>query len=290
MLTIPLSPGDPLGIVRTSVGSGVMTPWRQAIGELVAGSLPCVTSSGSGSDALTWTLNYRFEPLTDYLIDIHAVPIGSAAAATGLVHRIGFTTSRFADVDELAAFIGPSALRHRVVTDPGPLQSPVLLPDLPSGDQLDAAFQAAGLPAPQTPDFPEVVVLWSADAVPQPVAVMLDCSEPLWRSRLVPTVVAAPPDAPDPTHTYWAARPADWLSVADSTAAAAAGDLPRATVNRIVHGPGGTRAVAILAPGARGHEVRLDLVTAADPLAGTPERRSTAARVGLTAAPWEVQD
>lgn len=290
MLTIPLAIGDALGIVGSATGAGVMTPWRQAVGELVDRALPCISSSGSSTDTLTWTLNYTFEPLTDYLIDIHAVPIGSPATATGLVHRISFTSSRFTDVDELAAFIGPCTIAHRVLTDAGPLQNPAVLPELPSGDQLDAAFQAAGLPAPQTPEFPEVTVVWSADAVPQPIAVLLDCSEPLWRSRLVPTQLTAPPDSPDPSHTYWAARPADWLLLADSSAAAAADDLPRAVVSRIVHGPGGTRAIAVLAAGGRGHEVRLDLVTAADLQAGTPERRTTAVRVGLTAAPWEVQD
>ena len=46
---------------------------------------------------------YDFEPLTDYLIDIHAVPIGSPVSARGLVHRIGFTTSRFNDLDDFVS-------------------------------------------------------------------------------------------------------------------------------------------------------------------------------------------
>lgn len=290
VLTIPSKAADLLGIVSEGTGAGVMTPWHQVMGELVDASLPCVTMTGASTATLVWTLHYTFEPLTDYLIDIHAVPTGAPQSATGLVHRVGFTTSRFTDVAELARYIGPAPIGHRVVTDPGPLQNPAVLPAQPTGDQLDAAFQAAGLAAPQTPDFPEVSVLWSADAVPQPVAVVLDCSEPLWRSRPVPTKLTAPPDAPDPTHTYWAARPADWLFLATSTAPAAGGDLPRATVSRLVRGPGGTRAVALLAPGSRGREVRLDLVIAADALAGTPEQRSTALRVGLNRAPWEMED
>jgi hypothetical protein len=46
----------------------------------------------------------------------------------------------------------------------------------------------------------------------------------------------------------------------------------------------------LLAPGSRDHEVRLDLVVAADPLAGAPETRRTAVRMGLVRAPWEVED
>jgi hypothetical protein len=57
-----------------------------------------------------------------------------------------------------------------------------------------------------------------------------------------------------------------------------------------VKGPGGTRAVALLAPGSRGTEARLDLRTAADQLAGTSASFVTAARVSLVRAPWEGED
>jgi hypothetical protein len=101
---------------------------------------------------------------------------------------------------------------------------------------------------------------------------------------------AAVRDSPDPTHQYWAARPADWLSVAPSVTPAAPGDPPRAGIPRIVKGPGGTRAIALIAAGSRGAEARLDLRTAADQLAGTPAASVTAVRVSLLRAPWEVED
>ena len=265
-----------------------MTPWQQAVEEtLVANGQRCVTVSHTSTDTYTITLDYDFEPLTDYLIDIHAVAKGAPASARGLVHRIGFTTSRFADAAELASYIGPAPVEHRVIPTPAALSA---LPDRPTGAQLDEAFQAAGLAVPQVPSYPRVQALWTADATPQPFAVVLESSEPLWRSRKVPTVVAAPPDSPDPSHTYWASRPADWLSVVASAAPVAAGDLPRAGVTRIIRGPGGTRAIAILAAGARGREVRLDLLTAADLLAQTPQTAVTATRVSLVRAPWEVED
>ena len=284
--TIPITATAPFGSLAQTFG--VMSPWQQAVLEMLGetGSR-CVPTSGSSTDTYTLTLPYDFEPLTDYLIDIHAVPKGAGANATGLVHRIGFTTSRFADAAELASYIAPAPVEHRVIPVPAAVVS---LPDTPTGAQLDEAFQAAGLGVPQVPDFPRVQVLWTTDAVPQPFAVVLESSEPLWRSRVVPTVIPAPTDAPDPTHTYWAGRPADWLSVVASAVPPAAGDQPRAAISRIVRGPGGTRAIAILAAGSRGTEARLDLRTAPDQLAGTAASAVTAARVSLAAAPWEVED
>jgi hypothetical protein len=168
---------------------------------------------------------------------------------------------------------------------PTALRDATALPLQPAGGQLDAAFQAAGLAAPQTPQYPSVEVLWSADAIPQPVAVIVECSEAMWRSRLVPTVVTAPPDASDPSHKWWAARPAPWLFLDPAAASPTS-----AVIDRIVQGPGGTRAVVLLGPNSRGRDVHLDLVSAADPLAQTPEKRTAAVRVSLYRAPWEVED
>lgn len=283
---IPIAATAPYGSLAAPFG--VMTPWQQAVLEMLDETgQRCVATSGSSTETYTLTLPYDFEPLTDYLIDIHSVPKGAPAGTTGLVYRIGFTTSRFADAAELASYIAPAPVEHRVIPVPSALAA---LPDAPTGAQVDEAYQAAGLAVPQVPDFPRVQVLWTADATPQPFAVVLESSEPLWRSRVVPTVIPAPSDSPDPSHTYWAGRPADWLSVVASAIPPAAGDQPRAGVTRIVKGPGGTRAIALLAAGARGREARLDLRTAADQLAGTAASAVTAARVSLASAPWEVED
>ena len=284
-------PIEALGSEIASLGAayGVTTPFIQAAREL-ADRLPCISSSGTSTDTVIVTLAYPFEPLTDYLIDVHAVSKGAPAGATGLVHRIGFTTSRFDDVAHLARFVEPASVSHRAALAPGALQSATALPDRPTGDQLDTAFQAAGLTPPQAPGYPAVQVVWSPDPTPQPIAVIVECSEPLWRARLVPTVVTQPADASDPTHTWWAARPADWLFVRSSTTAPAAGDLPRAPVERIIRGPGDTRAIVLLGPGARGTEARIDLVVAADALAGTGETPVTIVRAALVRAPWEVED
>jgi hypothetical protein len=284
-VVIPVGVG---GIVKASSPAlAVLTPFEEAVGTVI-GTLPCFDHVGSRVQHHVLEIAYAFDPLTDYLIDVVAVPTGSPASAAGRrLHRVGFTTSRFATVAELADLSRLTEIEHRLCPTPAALAS---LPAAPKGDQLDSAFAAAGLGAPQVPRYPRVQVLWSSDPVPQPVAVVVEGSESMWRSRPIPTQVPGPVDASDPGHKWWAAVRRDWLSLADSVAPVAAGDPPRAGVTRIVAGPGGTRAVVLLAAGARGSEVRLDLVVAGDPLAGTAEQRAEAVRLALLRAPWEVDD
>ena len=283
---VPLEVGE---FLTNSPQLTVRTPWEQAVRDVapITDGMRCIDTVGEWPHHTVLELPYDFEPLTDYLVDVHAAGTGEGLTTENRIHRIGFTTSRFLDLDDLVSFIAPATVRGRLVPTPAALSG---LPDAPTGDEVDTAFQGAGLSVPQTPDFPAVDVLWSSDAVPQPIALVLESSEPLWRSRLLPTVVTGPVDAVDPTHQWWKAMPGDWLFLAGSTAPVAAGDFPRAVVTRIIHCPGDTRAIALLAPGARGQEVRLDLVVAADPVAASPEKRATAVRMALLRAPWEVED
>lgn len=267
-------------------GLVVSTPWEEAVLEVLGEGQRCIDLTGERVRHDVLELPYDLEPLTDYLIDVHAVPKGSPASARGLVHRIGFTTSAFGTVAQLASLLREARWRHTVVPAIGPLAA---LPDAPTGDQLDAAFQAAGLTTPQTPSAPMVQVLWSTDATPSPLALVVECSETLWRSRLMPTQVQGPIDSVDPTHRWWAARMTDWLSLKPSTAPAPAGALPAAGISRIVRGPGLGRAVVLLAPGARGTRACLDLVVAADALAGSAETRALAVDVPMQRAPWEEE-
>ncbi len=283
---VPLEVGE---FLTDTTQLTVRTPWEQAVRDVapITDGMRCIDAVGEWAHHTVLELPYDFEPLTDYLVDVHAAGSGEGLTTENRIHRIGFTTSRFHDLDDLVSFIAPATVRGRLVPTPTALSA---LPDRPTGDEVDTAFQGAGLSVPQTPAFPAVEVLWSADAVPQPIALVLESSEPLWRSRLLPAVVTGPVDALDPTHQWWKAVPGDWLFLADSVAPVAAGDFPRAAVTRIIRCPGDTRAIAVLAPGARGQEVRLDLVVAADAVAGAPEKRATAVRMALLRAPWEVED
>lgn len=260
----------------------VMTPWHEAATALLDG-LPCTTGHGSRTHHVVLTLPYDLEPCTDYLLDVLAV----AGSAERRVFRANFTTGRYRTVDELASLVRFAPQRARLVDVPAELHT---LPDRPAGDQLDAAFQAAGLPAPAAPRHPLVEVLWSGEAVPQPIALVIESSEALWRERPMPAVAPNPPDRGDPAHTWWRAQPAAWLAPAASATPAAAGDRPRAAIARIVRAPGDARAVVLLAPNQRGAEVRLDLVVAAEPLTGAAARPVELLRLPCMRAPWEMED
>jgi large repetitive protein len=284
-IAVPLAVGALGSILKPAPeGLAVTSPFEQAVGELV-GRLTCVEGAGGRTHHSVIEIPYDLEPLTDYLIDVMAVR--TSGGTRRRVHRIGFTTSRFGTVGELADLVRLGTVGHWVVENPAALAA---LPPTPTGDQLDAAFQAARLSVPTVPRYPKVEVLWSPAAVPEPVAVMVECSESMWRSRPMPTKVSGPLDAVDPAHQWWAAVRRDWLFLAPSGAPVAAGDPARATIASIVRGPGGTRAIVLLAGGSRGREVRLDLVLAADELAGSPESRAEAVRLAMLRAPWEVED
>ncbi|MDM7830260.1 DUF6603 domain-containing protein [Cellulomonas edaphi] len=260
-------------------GTAVMTPWQETVTALLD-ALPCTPGTGSRTYHSVITLDYPLEPLTDYLLDVLAVTKGAPEGAAGRrLYRVPFTTSRFHDVPELAGLLSATRVAHALVPVPSALAA---LGERPTGNQLDDAFQAAGLPVPEVPRYPAVQVLWSPDTVPQPVAVVVEGSEALWRSRLVATRVEGPADAEDPSHEWWAPRPGPWLTL----------EVPGggAPVTRVVRGPGDTRAVILLGAGARGTQLTVQLVRAADELAGTPAKPATAVQVLLERAPWEVED
>ncbi len=284
-VTLPVEPDGALATLESA--AGVLKPWHTAVLEVIGeDGLACVNVDGDATDVYTTMLKYDFEPLTDYLVDVHSVVKGTGADPI-LVHRVGFTTSRFRDTGDLAALTSGASIEHCAVAD---VSAFAALTDEPSGAAVDGAMQQVGLGVDAVPDWPRTRVLWSASAVPQPLAVIIEGSEPLWRTRTVPTWVPAPPDAPDPSHGYWAGRAGEWLQLRADTTPPAAGDLPRATVQRIIRGPGGTRAIAILGPGARGCEARFTLVHREVMPSSTTETPTVAIRADLQAAPWEVED
>lgn len=280
-LTIPVAPTP--GVLEPAPDTlHVPGAWEAAALE-VADDLRCVP--GVGEDEHTIVIfEYEFEPRTDYLLDVVAVPPGAPLDAAGeVVHRVGFSTGLYATVDELARLVRSGSVDHVGIAD----VTPLALLDEPTGQQVDERFQEAGLAVPQVPRHPRVQVVWSWSDPPQPVAVVVESNEPMWRSRTMPRVVSGPSDAANPGHEWWAGVPVDWLSLAAPADPAPATELPHAPVQRIVRCPGDTRAVVLLGPGARGTAVRLDLVNDGDDLAGVATTRHAAVDVPLLAAPWE---
>ena len=141
-----------------------------------------------------------FDPLTEYLLDVHARPTGTTGDGE-IVFRVPFTTGRFSGPDRPGPLRLPAPIQHRGVLTPSALAP--LVGDV-TGAALDQAFEDAGLGAPQVPAFPLVQVLWTTDPTPQPVAVVVESNERLVRTRVGPKLVLSSTSDPDPVHHYWA--------------------------------------------------------------------------------------
>lgn len=256
-------------IVRTG-GLRIVTPWEEAVRGL---ELPCVPA-GSRDSHVSVELPFPLDAKTDYLIDIVSARIGGGDEKS--VYRHGFTTSRYRSLAEFARAIRAVATEHAAVPNPAALAS---LPQQPSGATLDQAMALAGLDPQIVPVHPRIVVLWSSDAAsPQPVAVVVEANEGLWRRRLAPVEVGTPANPRDPAWKRWVRQPFGWLEPT------VGGD---ATVARIVEAPGSQRAVVVLAPGQRGRRLVIDLQRKNDPVTGIGAATGSLATLVLDKAPWE---
>ena len=283
LVTIPLVPGGNLHPLNPDIA--VTSAFGKALAEVAAG-LSCV-DPGPAPPPLEVEIPYEFDPLTEYIVDVYA-PATAATTVTDAdrVHRVQFTTSRFRTVDDIAVMVRDAVVEDRAVTDPTPLTA---LGTAPPGPELDEAFIRAGLDVPRVPRFPGTQVLWGRrGGVVEPVAVVVDSSEPLWRSRVLPKENQDTSQSPDPKHTWWVREPQEWLRVDTGGSA---------QVDRIVHGPGDTRAVVLLAPGQRGRTLELELVQCRNPFwrassdpADGDEHRAPLGSLLLDRPIWEMED
>jgi large repetitive protein len=261
--------------VTGSTGLRITTPWEETVRDLIAASLPCIPP-GVRDEHISVVVPFPLDPQTDYLIDLVLQPTGGGESM--LAYRHGFTTSRFRSLPEFAGTMRDVVAEHRAIANPGALTA---LPIAPNGPAVDKAFASAGIDPLGVPKMPRVMVLWTTDAVPQPVAVVIDANEPLWRRRIAPTKVPQPPQAPDPrdlTGHHWAMRPFTWLN---PTTAGSAG------VMRIVEAPGSQRAIVLLNPNQRGALLSINLQRHNDPVTGTGAASAQVCGITLDAAPWE---
>ncbi len=283
LVLIPLERG---GIRRALTPDiDVTSAFHKALRE-VADVLACV-DPGSPPDREEIFIPYDFDPLTEYLIDVFAVPKGATTVSDAhRVHRISFTTSRFDSVGDLADLVRFGPIEDVVVTNPAALDT---LPERPSGPELDEAFLLAGLDAPTVPRYSSTKVAWGERAgVMEPVAVIIESNETLWRSREQPVEMTGDLDAEDPRHAWWVRTPTDWMTVQTS------GD---AGVRRRVRGPGDTRLVVLLQPGQRGRTLNVDLVVPSNPFWRAPddptdgdEQHASIGTFVLGQPIWEVED
>jgi hypothetical protein len=252
-------------------GLRVNAPWEDAVREVVA-QLPCVPAGERGEHESV-ELPYELDPKTNYLLDIVRQPRGGGDEV--VVFRREFTTSRFRTLTAFAETIRDTIPSHRSVPFATPL---VELDEHPTGAQLDQAFAAAGLDALGVPRYPLCTVLWSVDPVPQPVAVVIDANEPLWRSRLAPQRLPDGSNPQDPTAVSWQLTDVEWLTVVTAGSS---------SVRTVVRGPGYQRAVIVLQPNQRGRHLDVSLQRANDPVSNTGAATAAIASFDFIRAPWE---
>ena len=286
------APAHPFPLDPTSteqLPGTVLSPWEEAISLSLENG--CITASGTRKRHLSATIPIPLDPLTEYVLDVEQVDLGATGATGPSVLRRTFTTSRYGTVADYAAAFQAAKPRHRAV-DPGPLRDfgAAHLTEPAAGTQFDDALRAAGLQPQPVPTSPGLTVLWDkpSGAAPQPVALLVDGTEPLWRSRAVPVkVIDLGPDGLPTPHNLgrWEMQDRPWLGLEPGTGSVAG-------VDAVVAAPGGQRALVVLSPGCRGQRLVLGLHRSPfteDYLDGPSATPSLflVADLSFTHAPWE---
>lgn len=281
-LSHPLVIGTATGTLLPA-GALVLSPFESLLEESVKGR--CIPIDENRSRQSTVIVPIPLDPYTDYILDIVSAPIGSPLTEPGQrVFRRHFSTGGYRKLGDFAAALMGVRVGHQPVA-PGTL-GPALAPFAgrqPQGAELDTLLRAIGLEALPAPSAPAISVLWEqAGPTPQPVAVLVDADEPLWRSRAHPEEVPDPDGLPGTKR--WRMTDQEWLRIEPG----AGGDAALAPAG-MLRAPGSQRALVLLAAGQRGRRLRLDLVRRAfpEPFLQLPEERQTVIDLRLDRAPWE---
>ena len=250
----------------------------------------CVPVAGDRTRHTMVTIPIPLDLYTDYIIDIEMLDKAAADGTTGeRVWRGSFTTGGFHTLEEFATSFQIARVQHRGVhsDDIGKLAAigTTFASRQPQGAEFDSALISAGLDPQPVPKVPRAIIFWEPGAPdPQPVAVLLDASEPMWRSRPIPTEVLDPGSA---LGKHYEMVPTPWLALA------AQGGDP--IVDHIVIAPGGQRSLITLKAGARSQHLRLVLQRIAQPApyldgAGAIDQFVPVLDLSLLHAPWEEVD
>lgn len=274
---------DETVVGAAAIPASAMTPWESALRVAVADQ-PCLTITGPSARQERITLTMDLEPLTDYILDIEGEP--STNDRMHPLFRRHFSTSRYQNARALATAIAQAKVRHCRVADGSALiklgdQHPGLAVQVPNLE-IEQCLRRVRWGDLTRPDQPRVTLIWQDGAggiPPQPVALLLETTEPLWRWRQVPEEVT------DQAGTRrWQLRPKPWLDVIEPSGAAS-------VVTRFVSSAGGGRTLALLRPGARGGTLNLALrQTHHDLFDGDHAVETTKlATASLAMAPWEAE-
>ncbi|GAB3536376.1 hypothetical protein GCM10027403_16970 [Arthrobacter tecti] len=271
------------------VAAQVLSPWEQALEGVLTGS--CIPVDEERVRHSVVNVGVELESFTDYIMDVEMAALDAPEGEEGqVIWRRSFSTGAFTDIPEFAGSFADVRVQHRY-SQPSALQdvAAAFAGREPEGAELDQALHSAGLEPMGVPESPRIVVFWESaglpGTVPQPAAVLVDSSEPMWRSRHVGIEQA---DSAVEGNRRYVMTPRLWLELAEGTG----GD---AVVDRIVRAPGGQRALVSLKPGSRGKRLSLVLDRLAQPekyLDG-PAAADVAHLIAdliLGNAPWEETD
>ena len=283
----PLPIGD---ATLEPVSATHLSPFEAVLTELLKEAGPCIAVDETRARHSMLEIPIPMDPHTDYVLDIEAVDIGAAPNTTGQrVLRKPFSTGAFASTEDFALQFAATRTEHRAVA-PGAMQAigVQFAARQPEGPELDSAMIAAGLEPMPVPDRPRIVIFWEQAgpaAQPAPAPVLIDASEPLRRTRMLPREIASDDETPV-TRLELVAQ--EWLNVAEGPG----GD---AIIDRLIHAPGAQRLLMTLKPGSRGKILQADLVRRAFPLpyldgAGASDARYPILAETLARAPWEEED
>jgi hypothetical protein len=228
------------------VPAEMTAPYREYVeGMIAAGELPCTGTIDMPTHP-SYTLPVALRPLMGYTLDIELDPPAAAPPSgkpSSPLFRRAFKTSQFAGV---AALI--EDLRQRRVLHRGLSAQIAGLPAAgPDGTatvtdrQLQDALRTAGEQALPAAERAAVTVYWAPRGTPAayaPHAILIDSTEPLWRTRYAP-IHETVPDQPDPAYKR---------IVPGTEVALRLVEQGGPHVDRFVRSPSGTRTLALLSP------------------------------------------
>jgi hypothetical protein len=258
------------------------------------GLAPCVGSTTSYQNS-QYTAQVQLRPKMAYTLDIvmdpapavPPVPQGQQPAPVTPLYRTRFTTSKYASLGDLATEVGTSRIMHGNLS--GPLTS---LSALIGGtstqvtDQaIETAFVASGEQALPSAAQNTITVYWipgPGNGPYVPHCLLIDCTEPLWRTRQEPALI--PVDPSDPSFDIVKITAVTALEVIESNGSSIAGFL---------YSPSGTRTVALFhsnfSPPAGGATVTLELHRPASTPFSLPDVVATIVALPIgPQAPWEA--
>ena len=236
---------DPNNTVQntTSVSGPGSAGYDSLLALIQSGKLPCVGATSAYQNQ-QFTADVQLRPCMAYTLDIVTNP---APAQTGQtvtpLYRTRFTTSKFATFYDLAVNLGSAPVQHRHLTSALSLSAPSGGHAGQVTDQdIQTAFLNAGEQALPAAADNAITIYWkpAGGGGPYvPYCLLIDCTEPVWRTRQEPKLV--PVDSSDPSFNIVQITPTTALEVED-----AAGK-----VDWFLYSPSGTRTIAMLKGGGQ---------------------------------------